>query len=105
MSERAENFGPYFKGGTISNVDMAWLPLLHRAAIIEQHTCYDFLARFPRVKAWQKALLETGLAEKSVAGDFEDAFTGFYLSEETYLGKGEDGGGMADELSRAGSCC
>jgi glutathione S-transferase len=68
--ERAENAigtGPYFKGKLLSNVDIAWLPLLHRAAIIENHTGYDFIAKYPKVKAWQSAIMVTGLPEKSVS--------------------------------------
>ncbi|GAA3929943.1 glutathione S-transferase family protein [Litoribacillus peritrichatus] len=84
-SDKTES-GSYFKGASLSNVDIAWLPLLHRAAIIEQYTRYDFLANYPNVKNWQKALLGTGLAEKSVSEDFEQVFTEFYLSEKTYLG-------------------
>lgn len=82
--------GPFFKGEQLSNVDMAWLPLLHRAHIIKAHTCFDMLDGFPKVQAWQQQLMETGLVEKTVAEDFETAFTGFYLSEQTFLGKGED---------------
>lgn len=82
--------GPFFKGEQLSNVDMAWLPLLHRAHIIKSHTCFDMLDGFPKVQAWQQQLMETGLVEKTVAEDFEAAFTGFYLSEQTFLGKGED---------------
>ncbi len=77
---------PYFKGQPISNVDIAWLPLLHRAEIIKRHSCHDFLKDYPNVKKWQFELLRTGLAEKSVAKDFEDNFIGFYLSDSTYLG-------------------
>ncbi|EEX93618.1 glutathione S-transferase [Vibrio orientalis CIP 102891 = ATCC 33934] len=82
--------GPFFIGEQLSNVDMAWLPLLHRAYIIKAHTCFDMLDGFPKVQAWQQQLMETGLVEKTVAEDFEAAFTGFYLSEQTFLGKGED---------------
>jgi len=82
--------GPFFKGEQLSNVDMAWLPLLHRAHIIKAHSCFDMLDGFPKVQAWQQQLMETGLVEKTVAEDFEAAFTGFYLSEQTFLGKGED---------------
>lgn len=82
--------GPFFKGEQLSNVDMAWLPLLHRAHIIKAHTCFDMLDGFAKVQAWQQQLMETGLVEKTVAEDFEAAFTGFYLSEQTFLGKGED---------------
>ncbi len=81
--------GVYFRGSDIGMVDIAWLPLLHRSALIERHTGYDFLAGYPRVKKWQRHMMDTGLAEKSVAGDFESAFTGFYLSDSTYLGNGD----------------
>ncbi|NOI57332.1 glutathione S-transferase family protein [Vibrio coralliilyticus] len=82
--------GPFFKGEQMSNVDMAWLPLLHRAHIIKSRTCFDMLEGLPKVQAWQNKILESGLVEKTVAEDFEGAFTGFYLSEQTFLGKGED---------------
>lgn len=81
--------GPYFKGATLGNVDIAWLPLLHRAQVVQNHSCFDFLANYPKVKAWQAALLKTGLAEKSVAPDFVEAFSNFYLSDATYLGSGK----------------
>ena len=84
--EKVLGEGRYFRGETLGNVDIAWLPLLHRASIIESHAGYDFLADFPKVKAWQSALMKTGIPEKSVAEDFEDIFIGFYLSEKTYLG-------------------
>lgn len=106
--EKAESAlaeGPFFKGESLSNVDIAWLPLLHRAAIITAHSYYDFLERFPKVKAWQTALLNTGLAAKSVAEDFEQTFTDFYLSDSTYLGKGEDCAATADGQCASGSCC
>jgi len=90
-AEKKLGEGPYFKGALFSHVDVAWLPLLHRAAIIERRTGYDFLSKYPKVKAWQSAVLETGLAEKSVSGDFEAAFTDFYLSDKTFLGRGKGG--------------
>jgi len=99
---RVENVlgdGPYFNGKSIGNVDISWLPLLHRAAIIEQHTDYDFLEKYPRVKAWQSALMVTGLAEKSVSSDFDDSFSGYYLSDKTFLRKGED-----CDIASAGGC-
>ncbi|WP_286262893.1 glutathione S-transferase family protein [Thalassotalea atypica] len=97
--------GPYWKGETLSNVDIAWLPLLHRAAIIEQHTCYDFLAKFPRVKAWQTALMKTDLITASVSVDFEEKFTQFYLSDKTYLGNGNKSVVHANDLCSTGNCC
>lgn len=78
---------PYFNGDHMGMVDIAWLPLLHRAAIIEKHSGYDFLENFPKVKVLQKNILARGLVEKSVAEDFETKFTSFYLSEETFLGQ------------------
>ncbi|NMP32014.1 glutathione S-transferase family protein [Thalassotalea sp. M1531] len=99
---------PFWKGEHLSNVDMAWLPLLHRAAIIEQHSGHDFLASFPKVKAWQQALAKTGLFEQSVTTDFEEKFVSFYLSEETYLGRGCDPlqqGCAPSDSCQTGTCC
>jgi len=79
----------YFGGQDIGMVDIAWLPLLHRAEIIERHSGYDFIGRRPKLKRWQQVLLADDLAPRSVAPDFENAFTAFYLSDETYLGRGE----------------
>lgn len=87
-AEKQLTLGPFFKGENLSNVDIAWLPLLHRASVIETHSGYDFIAKFEKVKAWQQALKTTGLFEKSVPVDFEQKFTDFYLSEQTYLGRG-----------------
>ncbi len=78
----------FFNGRTPGIVDIAWLPLLHRADIIARRACYDFLGNRPELKNWQRALLSTGLAERSVAPDFEDVFSAFYLSDQTFLGKG-----------------
>ena len=93
--------GPFFNGKTLGNVDLAWLPLLDRARIITKHTGHDFLRGFPKDKAWQQALDLTGLPAKSVAEDFEQAFTDFYLSEQTYLGSGK----CQPAQDGCGSCC
>jgi glutathione S-transferase len=85
----------FFGGDEVGMVDVSWLALLHRADIVEKHSGYDFLGDRPNLKAWQKRLLETGLAEKSVAPDFVEAFSNFYLSDQTHLGRGGD----------VGSCC
>jgi len=107
-AEKVLGDGPYFKGAQLSNVDIAWLPLLHRAAIIEGNTGYDFIKGFPKVQAWQSALLATGLAEKSVSEDFMLKFKNFYLSEETYLGNmmlGNDLDGSESCSNSKASCC
>jgi len=96
--------GPFFKGEQLSNVDIAWLPLLHRAHIIKRHTCFDMLEGLPKVQTWQQTLVATGLAEKSVEANFEDAFTGFYLSDETYLGAGRNCTESVDACG-TGNCC
>lgn len=77
----------FFNSDTLSMVDLAWLPLLHRANIIREKSGYDFLAGYPKVQAWQAELLETGLAEKTVSADFLEKFSDFYLSEKTFLGR------------------
>lgn len=76
----------YFSGDMPRMVDIAWLPLLHRADIIHQWTGYDFVGERPKMKSWQSTLLDSGLARKSVAPDFEEAFAAFYLSNRTFLG-------------------
>ncbi|MEL6266007.1 MAG: glutathione S-transferase family protein, partial [Pseudomonadota bacterium] len=53
--------GPFFAGARPGKVDLAWLVLLHRAAIIERRTGHDLLAGHPKVKAWQGTLMATGL--------------------------------------------
>ncbi|WP_050932908.1 glutathione S-transferase family protein, partial [Vibrio harveyi] len=60
----------FFKSDELSNVDMAWLPLLHRAAIVKAHSGYDFFCGLPKMQAWQKHILESGLVEKTVSEDF-----------------------------------
>lgn len=86
-AEKRLDDGRFFRGDKVGMVDIAWLPLLHRAAIIQQHSGYDFLAEFPKVKAWQQHVFATGLPQKSVSEDFVEKFTNFYLSGETYLGQ------------------
>jgi len=109
-AEKRLGDGLFFRGDKVGMVDIAWLPLLHRAAIVEQRADYDFLAEFPKVKAWQQNVLATGLPEKSVAEDFVDKFSNFYLSDETYLGHPEQGQSRQaccgpTERSVAGACC
>lgn len=99
--------GPYFDGVSLGNVDMAWLPLLHRAALVEAHSGYDMLAGRPRVKAWQQALLDTGIPEKSVPEDFSDRFSDFYLADRTWLGRGAhlNEAPTQNAIAQGGGCC
>ncbi|MBP0019059.1 MAG: glutathione S-transferase family protein [Cyanobacteria bacterium SBLK] len=79
--------GRYADGDRLGPIDIAWLPLLHRAAIVEGRSGYDFVKEFPKVKRWQQNLLASGIADRSVSEDFEDRFSAFYLAESTYLGQ------------------
>ncbi|OAN10862.1 glutathione S-transferase [Photobacterium jeanii] len=98
----------FFKGDYISNVDIAWLPLLHRAAVIKEKSGVDMLDGFPKVQQWQAALLASGLPEKTVPQDFVATFSGFYLTN-TYLASvmnGEEGECATSSCnSAASSCC
>ncbi len=102
-AEKQIENGPLFKGNDLSLVDIAWLPLLHRAFIIKKHTGYDFLKDYPKLQHWQSALMKTGLGEKSVADDFEEAFTNFYLSKQTFLGQKK--GSLKEGDNQKSSCC
>ncbi len=78
----------FFAGDDIGMVDVAWLVLLHRACIIEQKSGYDFLGDRSKLKAWQNNIMRSGLPAKSVAPEFVVDFSDFYLSDQTYLGRG-----------------
>jgi len=70
---------PYFLGEQLSRVDVAWLPLLHRAWLIEQHSGVDFLSDYPKIKNWQRSLLSLPWLADTVSDDFTLVFTDFYL--------------------------
>ena len=106
-AEKQLGDGPFFAGETLGNVDMAWLPLLHRAALVERHSGYDMLAAYPKVKAWQQAVLATGIAQRSVPDDFTEKFSAFYLSERTWLGRGAklNEASLGNAQAIGGGCC
>ena len=64
LSKKRLGDARFFNTSEVGMVDIAWLPLLHRAAIIEKRSGYDFLAGYPQVKRWQQHLLFIGLTEK-----------------------------------------
>lgn len=78
---------PFIGGDTMGMIDVAWTTLLHRTAIVDRCSGYDFLADFPRAQLWRSAVMATGIPQASVSNDFEDRFTAFYLAESTYLGQ------------------
>lgn len=79
-AEKQLSDSKFFKGDSISNVDIAWLPLLHRASIIKQGSGFDMLGGYPKVQKWQAALIESGLTEKTVPENFVETFSDFYLT-------------------------
>jgi len=100
LEEKAEDFtqlfakvekvlgeGPFFDGEKLSMVDTAWIPILHRSALIKKFTGFDFLVGYPKVIQWQQALLQTNALKNSVPEIFEEYFIQFYLNEERYLGR------------------
>ncbi|WP_170425788.1 glutathione S-transferase family protein [Ruegeria arenilitoris] len=106
-AEKQLGDGQFFAGEALGNVDMAWLPLLHRAAIVSDHSGHDMLADYPKVKAWQQALLATGIPQKTVSEDFVTRFTDFYLAERTWLGRGANlnEAPTTAPLKQSGGCC
>ena len=106
-AEKQLGVGPFFTGKALGNVDIAWLPLLHRAAIVADRSGHDMLATYPKVKAWQQALLATGIPQRSVAEDFDTRFVNFYLADHTWLGRGANLNETPSTaaLKRSGGCC
>jgi glutathione S-transferase len=85
--EKALGDKRFFNGEHLSEIDIAWLPILHRTHIVQQKTDFDFLEDFPKVKKWQDELIATGIPDKSVPEDFSEVFDEFYLNESSYLGQ------------------
>jgi glutathione S-transferase len=103
LKERSDKFGlaldkiehalgehQFFHGNQLTRVDISWFPLLHRAAIIQEAAGFDMIGARPKLKSWQKHLMNTGLEKSSVAENFIDEFVAFYLSDKTYLGAGHN---------------
>ena len=96
----------YFGGDELGMVDIAWLPLLHRASIVQSHSGFNFLGDRPKLKKWQATLMASDLAAKSVAPDFVEAFSSFYLSDQTFLGRASNVGGCCfSEACATDNCC
>ena len=86
----------FFKSDELSNVDIAWVPLLHCAAIVKKYTNYDFLCGLTKSQAWQQNVLSSLAMGNTVSEDFEPLFKNFYLTN-TYLGEGQN-------VQQAGIC-
>lgn len=92
----------FFSGNDISNVDIAWLPLLHRASIVKEKTGFDFFCQLPKVKAWQEDVVNLDIVNESVSEDFIEKFSDFYLTN-TFLAGSECKTNLACCASTA--CC
>lgn len=94
----------YFCSDILGNIDMAWLPLFHRAALVQKYSGTKLFEGFPLLQIWADNIMATGIAEKTVHDRFEESFVNFYLSEKTYLGSGNTAqvSGCGDLSS---SCC
>lgn len=84
--EAAHKGTKFFTSEIPLSVDISWITLMYRAKLVERHTGFDFFQSFPKIKAWQSAVLKLETVEISVSEDFEDIFTNFYLNQNTYLG-------------------
>ena len=76
----------YFSGDEISNVDIAWLPLLYRINLVKKNTCIDLLKGFPQMTIWMNNILSLAYIHNTISNDFEKTFNEFYLID-TYLGE------------------
>ncbi len=90
MEQQLSGETSFFKSNTLTNVDLAWLPLLHRAAIVKEKTGFDYLDCYPKMQAWQQAIMGSGLVNKTVSAEFTAKFSNFYLTN-TYLASGAQG--------------
>ncbi len=104
--EKRLSEAPYFSGSELGNVDIAWLPLLHRAQIVRNVSGYDMFRDYPKLRNWQDQLEKTGLYERSISDDFQGKFINFYLNEETFLGRGaSDNETHCKSESQPSVCC
>ncbi len=88
IAERVEQTpGPFAHGEQMGAIDIAWLPLLHRAQIVKAWSGVDYLEDHPVLQNWQAEIMATGVPEQSVPEDFTERFTNFYLAESTHLGQ------------------
>ncbi|EKO3815178.1 glutathione S-transferase family protein [Vibrio harveyi] len=74
----------FFFGDELSRVDIAWLPILHRAWLVEKATGHDMFRDFPNIKRWQGNVMQLEWLMATVSADFEEIFNRFYLSN-TFL--------------------
>ncbi len=74
----------FFFGDELSRVDIAWLPILHRAWLVEKTTGHDMFRDFPNIKRWQENIMKLDWLMETVSEDFEEVFNRFYLSN-TFL--------------------
>ena len=86
IADERGNDGPFFNGDSISLVDAAYAPFLHRLAIVEEKTQTGVLDGFPLVSAWTEALVADSSVVGSVHESFRDRFVGNLVSRGCYAG-------------------
>lgn len=64
--------GPYFSGGTLHLIDLAYIPLFHRFALLDGWHPIDVYEGYPRLHAWQANLLERESVKRSVKPNFAE---------------------------------
>jgi len=79
--------GPFFNGKSLSLVDAAFAPLFMRIALLEEQYPLHLFQTDSRVYQWSCALAELDSVKHSVTSDFEDVFSRFVKSLNSYYSK------------------
>ncbi|HKJ87367.1 MAG TPA: glutathione S-transferase family protein [Gammaproteobacteria bacterium] len=77
--------GPFFNGGEMALVDVAYAPLFMRMDLLEQWFGLNLLEGLPKLAAWRGKLLERESVRTSVVADFPDLFRTFIRNMGPYL--------------------
>lgn len=70
LEEQLSASGPYFSGTKLRLIDLAYIPLFHRFALLEGWHPLDVYEGYPRLHAWQTTLLERESVKRSVKPNF-----------------------------------
>jgi glutathione S-transferase len=79
IENKLEENNKFFSGDSISEVDIAWFPLLYRLNVIKNRTFYDLLKELPKIERWSNNLLTE--FKNTVSEDFEEVFSNFYIND------------------------
>ncbi len=76
--------GPFFNGETAALVDFAYAPLFQRFALLEAWQPLHLTEEFPRIAAWQEALVRRPSTAASVLDDFAERFRAYIRDHGAY---------------------